>query len=86
MGEQVDAYYEMTIDNLKDTLPQVVDHFMLHGCKKRINDGLRKFDRERPTMEEDFFSVDPDKEAYRQKKVESQKFLEESLEQMKALE
>jgi len=55
----------MTIDNLKDTLPQVVDHFMLHGCKKRINDLLRKFERERPTMEEDFFCVDPDKEAYR---------------------
>jgi len=59
---QVDLYYRNMIVNLKDVVPQVVDHFLIYEAGQHVRE---LFDMEygrlcKPTEESNFMQLDPD--------------------------
>ena len=85
---QVDLYYRNMIVNLKDVVPQVVDHFLIYEAGQHVRE---LFDMEygrlcKPTEESNFMQLDPDIEGQRKEKQDHVDFLTKSIAEIKALQ
>jgi len=89
-ASQVDRYYHMTIENLKDTLPHVVDHFLVSGAIDDIILGLQDYNTQRLMKAnepdaQDLFVMDESIEMARRDFSNKEKFFENSLSEMEKL-
>lgn len=85
LKDQVDTYYNITIKNLKDTVPQVVDRYLIYEAGENVRKDFSMNMSRLHTLEEgskDFLGLDDEIEEKRKDLISDKKYLEESIKEL----